>query len=107
MFPLFPLLSKVIQKLRTTQEGKGDTHSPLVAVTTLVSTLTTSVCGPPTFLSVPPRPTATTGICLGRQVISSARMEALMQHYQAAGISREISQQFLEKLSPNKMYDDR
>ena len=89
--------------------GQGDTHSPLVAVTTLVSTLTMSVCGPPMFLSVPPRPTVTTGICLGRQVISSACMEALMQHYQAAGFSREISRLAAvpRKPSPNKMYDDR
>ena len=28
---------------------RGDTYSPLVAVTTMVSTSTTSVCGPPCF----------------------------------------------------------
>ena len=42
---------------------------------------TTPVCGPPTILSLPPRPNFTTGICLERQVIPSARMEAIMQHY--------------------------
>ena len=36
--------------------GRGDTHSPLVAVTTVVLTFTMSVCGPPMPLSVPPRP---------------------------------------------------
>ena len=70
---------------------RGDSHSPLVAVTTVVSTLTTSVCGPPSILSVPRRPAVTTGICLERQVVPSARMEALVQHYQAAGFSREVS----------------
>ena len=33
----------------------------------------------------------TTGLYLKRQVIPSARMEALMQHYKAAGFSREVS----------------
>ena len=70
--------------------GRGDTHSPLVAVSTVVSTFTTSVCGPPMLLSVPSRSTVTTGICLERQVVPSARMEALMQHYQAAGFSRVL-----------------
>ena len=61
--------------------GRGDTHSPLVAVTTMVSTPTTTVCGPPSILSVPSRPTVTTGICLERQFVPSAHMETLMQHY--------------------------
>ena len=65
--------------------GRGETRSPLVVVTTMVSTVTTTVCGPPSILSVPSRPTVTTGICLERQVVPSAHMEALMQHYQAAG----------------------
>ena len=39
--------------------GRGDTHSPLVAVTAVVSTSTTSVCGPPMLLSIPPRPAVT------------------------------------------------
>ena len=71
--------------------GRDDTHSPLVAIKTVVSTLATSVCGPPSILSVQPRPSVTTGICLERQVVPSARMEALMLHYQAAGFSREVS----------------
>ena len=32
--------------------GRSDTHSPLVAITAVVSTLTTSLCGPPIILSV-------------------------------------------------------
>ena len=97
MFPPFPLLSKVIQKLRTTQEGK------------VASTFTTSVCGPPSLLSIPPGPTLTTGICLGRQVIPSAHMVALMQHYQATGFSKEVSRLAAAPKTPstNRMYDDR
>ena len=72
--------------------GRGDTHSPVVAVTTVVSLFTTSVCGPSMLLSVPPRRAVTTGIYmyLERQVIPSACTEALMQHYQAAGFWREV-----------------
>ena len=87
--------------------GRGDTYSPLVAVTTVVSTLTVSVCEPPTLLSVLSRPNVTTGICLVRQFVPSARMEALMQHYQAAGFSRKVSRPAAAPRRPstNKMYD--
>ena len=90
-------------------EGRVDTHSPLVAVTTMVSTLTTSVCGPLTILSVLPRPTVTTGICLMRQVVLSAGMEALMQHYQAATFLKEVSMLAAAPRRPstNRMHDDR
>ena len=88
---------------------RSDTNSPLVAVTTMVSTSTTSVCGPPSLLSVLPRPTVTTGICLGGQIISSARIVALMQHCQAAGFSKEVSRLAAAPRRPstNRMYDDR
>ena len=56
MFPLFPLLSQVAQKLRTTQEGE-EILIVLVAITTVVSTPAMSVSGPPLLLSIPPRPT--------------------------------------------------
>ena len=68
--------------------GRSDTNSSLVAITTMVSTSTTSLCGPPSLLSVQPGSTVTTGICLGWQVIPSACLEALMQHYQTAGFLR-------------------
>ena len=93
-------------------DGRGDTHRPLVAVTTVVSTPATIECGSPAMiLSVPQRPFVTTGLYLKWQVIPSARMEALMQHYQAAGFSREVSK-FVAALtcrrpSTNRMYDDR
>ena len=88
-------------------EGRGDTHSPH-GCHNLGSTLTTSVCRPPMLLSVPPRPTVTTGICLERQVVPSACMGALIQHYQAAGFSREVSRLAAapRRLSTNKMYNN-
>ena len=51
-------------------DGRGDTHRPLVAVTTMASTPATIECGSPaTILSVPHRPFGTTGLYLKRQVI--------------------------------------
>ena len=89
--------------------GRGDTHSPLVAVTTMVSTLTKSVCGPPSIISISLRPTYKTGICLEWQVIPSARMEALMQYYLAVGFSKEVCKLAAAPRRPsiNRMYDDR
>ena len=93
-------------------DGLGDTHRPLVAVRTVVSTPATIECGSPaTILSVPQRPFVTTGLYLKQQVVPSARMEALMQHYQAAGFSREVSKfaaaPTCRRTSTNRMYDDR
>ena len=89
--------------------GRSDTPSPLVAVSTMVPTHTTPVCGPPMILSVPLRPTVTTGICLERHVVPSACMEAFMQHYQAAGFSKEVSRLAAAPRRPssNRMYDNR
>ena len=58
--------------------GRGNTDSPLVAVTTVVLTSAPSVSGPSLHHSPLPGLTVTTGACFGRQVIPSARMEALM-----------------------------
>ena len=93
-------------------DGRGDTHRPLVAVTTMVSTPATIECGSPAMiLSVLQRPFVTTGLYLKRQVIPSARMEALMQHYQAAGFSREVSKfaaaPTCRRPTTNRMYDVR
>ena len=93
-------------------DRRGDTHRPLVAVTTVVSTPATIECGSPaTILSVPQRPFVTTGLYLKQQVVPSACMEALIQHYQAAGFSREVSKfaaaPTCRRPSTNRMYDDR
>ena len=48
-------------------------------------------------------------VCLGRKVIPSARMEALMRHYKAAGFSDEVSRLAAapKRSSTNSIYDDR
>ena len=62
-----------------------NSNSPMVAFTTVVPTSTSSVCGPPSHHSIHLRTTVTNGVCLRWQVIPSARVEALTQHYQEAG----------------------
>ena len=85
-------------------DGRGDTHHPLVAVTTVVSTPATTECGSsPTILSAPHRPVVTTGLYLKQQVVPSARMEALMQHYQAAGLLKEVSTVPLKNFFTDRM----
>ena len=65
--------------------GRGNSHSPLVAETVVVSTPTSSSCGTPPGISLPSRSSVPAGseVCLGRKVVPSARMEALMRHYKA------------------------
>ena len=91
--------------------GRSDSDSPLVAKTVMVSTPTSSLCGPPTVLSLPSRSSVTTGseIHLGQMVIPSASMEALMRHYKAAGFSDEVSRLAAAPRRPSTkcMYDDR
>ena len=60
--------------------GRGDSRSPLVAVSTVVSTPTTSLCGTPVVSPIPSRSSVPAGpeVHLRRKVIPSARMEALM-----------------------------
>ena len=67
----------------------GDPNSPLVAITTMVSTHTSTLCEPPSVLSIPPRSVVTTGT--SQTESPSARMEALMHHYKAAGFLEEVS----------------
>ena len=85
---------------------------PPYCFTTVVSTPAMIECGPlAMILSVPQRPFVTTGLYLKRRFIPSACMEALMQHYQAAGFSREVSKfaaaPTCRRPSTNRMYDDR
>ena len=91
--------------------GRSDSHSPLVAESVVVSTPTSSLCGTPPVLSLPSRSPVPTGseVCLRRKVVPSARMEALMRHYKAAGFSDEVSRLAAapRKPSTNRMYDDR
>ena len=91
--------------------GRSNSHSPLVAETVVVSAPTSSLCGSPPVLSLPSRSSVPAGseVCLGRKVVPSARMEALMGHYKAAGFSDEFSRLAAAPRRPstNRMYDDR
>ena len=79
--------------------------------TVVVSTPTSSLCGLPPVLSLSSRSCVPAGseVCLGRKVIPSAHMEALMRHYKAAGFSDEVSRLAAApgRPSTNLMYDDR
>ena len=90
---------------------RGNSHSPLVAESVVVSTPTSSLCGTPPGLSLPSRSSVPAGseVCLGRKVVPSAHMEALMRHYKAAGFSDEVSRLAAAPRRPstNRMYDDR
>ena len=91
--------------------GGGDSCSPLVAVSVVVSTSTTSLCGTPSSSPLPSGSSVPAGseVHLRRKVIPSARMEALMRHYKAAGFSDEVSRLAAAPRRPstNRMYDDR
>ena len=90
--------------------GRGDPRSPLVAVSTVVPTLTTSLCGTPVDSPIPSRSSVPAGpeVPLRRKVIPSARMEAHMRHYKAAGFSDEVSRLAAPRRPlTNHMYDDR
>ena len=71
----------------------------------------TSLCGTPVVSPIPSRSSVSAGpeVHLRRKVIPSARMEALMRHYKAAGFSDEVSRLAAAPRRPstNRMYDDR
>ena len=77
----------------------------------MVSTPTTSLWGTPPSSSLRSGSSVTAGpeVCLRRKVVPSARMEALMQHYKAAGFSDKVSRLTAAPRRPstNRMYDDR
>ena len=88
MFPSFPLFRNY---LPCHPRRPDNSNCAQVAITTVVPTPTLTVCGPPSLLFIQPKSTVTTGIHLGWKVVPSARMEAVMQLYQAAGFSEEVS----------------
>ena len=92
-------------------DGRGSSHSSLVAESIMVSTPTTSLCGTPPSSSLPSRSSVPAGseVCIGRKVVPSERMEALMRHYKAAGFSDEVSRlaAATRRPSTNHMYNDR
>ena len=63
--------------------GGGDSCGPLVAISVVVSTSTTSLCGTPSSSPLPSGSSVPAGseVHLRLKVVPSARMEALMRHY--------------------------
>ena len=98
-------------EITVNSSDRGDPRSPLVAVSTVVPTPTTSLCGTPVVSPIPSRSSVPAGpeVHLRWKVIPSARMEALMRHYKAAGFSDEVSRLAAAPRRPstNRMYDDR
>ena len=93
-------------------DRRSDTHHPLVAVTTVVSTPATIECGSPaTILSVPQRPFVTTGLYLKRQVVPSARIGGSYAALPSSRILSEVSKfataPTCRRPCTNRMYDDR
>ena len=90
-------------------DGRGDTHRPLVAVTTVVSTPATTECGSPAMiLSVPQRPFVTTGLYLKRQVIPSLHAWRLLcSTTKQQEVSKFAAAPTCRRPSTNRMYDDR
>ena len=91
--------------------GRGSFHSPLVAESIVVSTPTMSLCGTPPSSSLPSGSSVPTAseMCFRRKVVPSARMEALMRLYKAAGFSDEVSRLTAAPRRPstNCIYDVR
>ena len=88
MFPPFRLLNKSFGNY-VPPRGRGNSNSSWWPSQPQFSH-TYFYCVWTTLLSIPLRYTVTRGIHLGWKVLPSARMEALMQHYQAAGFSEEV-----------------
>ena len=109
MFPPFPLLSKVIQKLRSTQVAEVILIAPLVAETVVVSTPTSSLCGPSAVLSI-------RQIFCHNRIRDTSRTESrtVCMHggsratLEAAGFSDEVSRLAAapRRDTTNRMYDD-
>ena len=91
--------------------SRSNSRSPLVAETVVVFPHLLRLCvDHPCVLSLPSRSSvpAESEVCLGRKVVPSAHMEALMRHYKAAGFSDEVSRLAAapKRPSTNRMYDD-
>ena len=82
-----------VSSIQSAQQSHSEALVHPGAETVVVSTPTSSLCGSPPVLSLPSRSSVPAGseVCLGRKVVPSARMEALMLHYKAAGFSDEVS----------------
>ena len=93
MFPPFPLLSKVVLKLWSTQVAEVILVAPWWPSQPWFPHLLRLCVEHPLFLPYRQDLLSQPGpeVHLRRKVIPSARMEALMRHYKAAGFSDEVS----------------
>ena len=109
--PTFSPAQQGRAEIKVHSSGRGDPRSPLVAVSTVVPTPTTSLCGTLLVSPILSRSSVPAGpeVHLRRKVIPSSRMEAIMRHYKAAGFSDEVSRLAAAPRRPstNRMYDDR
>ena len=109
MFSPYPLLNKVIQKLHTTWNSEIILIAPCGHHNRGSHAYSDCVCvDHPRFFPYRRDPYCHNRDSSRRKVIPSARMEALMQHYQAAGFSEEVSRLALPPSRPstNRMYYD-
>ena len=71
-------------------DQREHTDHPLVAISAVVSTCSTVVCGSVSVSLKPSRSVVSSRLHLGWEVEPSASMVVLMQHLQAAGFSDEV-----------------
>ena len=93
MFPPFILLNKVIQKLWSTQAAEVILIAPWWPKQSWFPHLLRLCVDHPLFF--PYRQDLLSqqdqNVCLGQKVVPSARIEALLRHYKAAGFSEKVS----------------
>ena len=85
---------------------QGHSDRPLLAIPTMVFTADSDVCKPSTVSAEPSGPAR---FHLRREAIASSCIEAVRQHFQAAGFSKDVSSFAAAPRRPstNHMYDDR
>ena len=94
----------------TSHSGQQDhSDSPLGLVSATVPHLIQLCVDQPRNLPYCRDSVVSASVHRGPEVVPSARMEALMQHYQAVGFSEEVSRLTAapRRASTNRMYDDR
>ena len=74
----------------------------MVSVSAIVFASVPTVCGPASVSPVPSRTAVSTRLHLGWEFVPSACMEALMQYFQAAEFSEEVSRFTAAPRSPSK-----
>ena len=110
-FPPFLLLNKSF-RIKDQPIGRGNSNSPLVAVSSVVPTFATSVCGPPSHHSVPPGLYNNKGHNKGMSQTASHTICTLRGSHAELPSSRIFKEVFRLTAAPrrpstNRMYDDR